>query len=262
MKFKEKKMNIGIPKCCPVCGGKLEILETSAGIKDLFCVNPSCPAKTNEMITSFLAKLGVMGVSNTTMANWGIHTMADLLGFKADPKYKNEVKFVKELSNKLWKCPKRKLLHAMSAFVPGIGEKEMAKFEEKYNDCLLLGKDTPGASTYVKEQLIIDNIPTISENFRMVVEDPRYEGVEEVIEVDASATLGTICFTGKLETMTRSVAQAKAKKLGYAIADGVSKDLGTLVVADAGLQGAPSSKLKKARSLGIRIMSETEFNNL
>ena len=58
------------------------------------------------------------------------------------------------------------------------------------------------------------------------------------------------------------MAQAKAVSLGYEIADGVSKTLGTLVVADAGLEGAPSSKLKKAMSMGIRIMSETEFNSL
>ena len=62
--------------------------------------------------------------------------------------------------------------------------------------------------------------------------------------------------------MTRSQAQEKARNLGYEIADSVSKTLGTLVVADAGLKGAPSSKLKKAMSLGVKVMSESEFSSL
>ena len=62
--------------------------------------------------------------------------------------------------------------------------------------------------------------------------------------------------------MTRSQAQEKARNLGYEIADSVSKTLGTLVVADAGLKGSPSSKLKKAMGMGIKIMPESEFNLL
>ena len=41
-------MNFGIPDKCPVCGGKLEILESKDGIKNLFCTNPNCSCRTNE----------------------------------------------------------------------------------------------------------------------------------------------------------------------------------------------------------------------
>lgn len=254
-------MNFGIPDKCPVCGGKLEILESKDGIKNLFCTNPNCSCRTNETMTAFMEKLGVMGVSNATLSDWNIHTLDDLINFVPDPARKNEVKFTKELGNKLWKCPPRKLFLAMSAFVYGIGEKEMDKFDEKFHLLETNFACPPQVSSYVKEQAIIENLDTIISNYRRIVNDPRFAGVDEVKET-SDDSMGTICFTGKLETMTRSAAQAKAKELGYKIADSVSKDLGTLVVADAGLQGAPSSKLKKARSLGICIMSETEFNNL
>ena len=65
-----------------------------------------------------------------------------------------------------------------------------------------------------------------------------------------------------MEKMTKVELVAKAKELGYEIADSVSKTLGTLVVADAGLKGAPSTKLKKAMAMGIKILSESEFNLL
>lgn len=255
-------MNIGIPECCPICNGKLEIRTSAKGVKDLFCVNEQCPSRFNEQVSAFCDRLNIMGVSNTTLENWGIKTIQDIVDFKPNPAYKSEVKFAAELDKKLWMASRKKVFLVLSAFIPGIGEKEMEKFNEKFH---ILETDfacPPQVSSYVKEKVIIDNLEKVQEGFRMIVEDPRYKGVEEVEAAADDDGLGTICFTGKLETMTRSVAQEKAKKLGYKIADGVSKELGTLVVADAGLQGAPSSKLKKARQLGITIMSETEFNNL
>ncbi len=65
-------MNIGIPDCCPVCGGKLEIQTSKDGVKNLFCVNENCPSRFNETVTNFLERLGVMNVSNATLESWGI----------------------------------------------------------------------------------------------------------------------------------------------------------------------------------------------
>ena len=257
-------MNIGIPDRCPVCGGELKILTSKDGIKDLFCVNKDCPAKTNEMIAAFCDKLGIMGVSNTTLANWKIQTVRDIIDFKPNPSYKSELKFAAELDKKLWNAPKRTIFIALSAFIYGTGQRVMEAFWDKFGgeDCLKEGwVNTVESKPSMKEDLVLGVLDNLRKLWRLIVEDPRYNAPVEV-SVKEEATKGTICFTGKLETMTRSVAQEKAKKLGYKIADGVSKDLGTLVVADAGLQGAPSSKLKKARQLGITIMSESEFNNL
>ena len=258
-------MNIGIPDCCPICGGKLEIRTSPNGVKDLFCVNEKCPSRFAECIASFVEKLGVMGVASAMLEEWGIRTLDDIVKFVPDPKYKNQMKFVNELDKKMWCISKHDLFLAMSAFIYGIGKKELEKFWNKFGGDSILKDDWSVTGSYsVKESLIIDALPIVRANINTIVKDNRYNAPTEV---DApkntnSSTKGTICFTGKLETMTRSMAQAKAVSLGYEIADGVSKTLGTLVVADAGLEGAPSSKLKKAMSMGIRIMSETEFNSL
>ena len=256
-------MNIGIPECCPVCGGKLEIIESKNGVKDLFCTNEQCPSRFSECIALFIEKLGVMGVASAMLEEWGIRTLNDIVKFIPDSKYKNQTKFVNELEKKMWCISKHDLFLAMSAFIYGIGKKEMEKFWDKFGGDSILKDDWSVTGSYsVKESLIIDALPIVRGNINTIVNDHRYNAPNEVDSPkNNSSTKGTICFTGKLETMTRSEAQAKARELGYEIADSVSKTLGTLVVADAGLKGSPSSKLKKAMSMGIKIVGETEFNS-
>ena len=254
-------MNIGIPDCCPICQGKLEIRTSPNGVKDLFCVNDQCPSRFNEQVSAFCDRLNIMGVSNTTLENWGIKTIKDIVDFKPNPAYKSEVKFAEELEKKLWNASKESIFIALSALVYGVGRREMKKFWDSYcGDQILYGGIHIDCAT-VKEQSIIDAVPVLKEAYEAIVLNKKYHEPKEVYQVqEIVPEKGTICFTGKLETMTRSQAQTKARELGYEIAESVAKGLGTLVVADAGLVGAPSSKLKKAQKLGIRIMSESEFN--
>jgi len=64
----------------------------------------------------------------------------------------------------------------------------------------------------------------------------------------------TVVFTGTLETLSRNEAKAQAEALGANVAGSVSKKTDYVVVgADAG------SKEKKARELGLKILSEQEW---
>jgi hypothetical protein len=83
---------------------------------------------------------------------------------------------------------------------------------------------------------------------------------EELDEEDAAEEKGqdlagkTVVFTGKLSTMTRAEAEADAAARGATIGSGVSKNTDILVVGeDAG------SKLAKAKSLGVTVMTEAEW---
>ena len=67
----------------------------------------------------------------------------------------------------------------------------------------------------------------------------------------------TVVFTGTLETLSRNEAKARAEALGANVAGSVSKKTDYVVVgADAG------SKEKKARELGLKILSESEWLEL
>lgn len=77
-----------------------------------------------------------------------------------------------------------------------------------------------------------------------------------VMKADLSSPVAgkTVVFTGKLETMGRNEAKAKAESLGAKVAGSVSAKTDYVICgADAG------SKRKKAEELGVTILSEQEW---
>lgn len=66
-----------------------------------------------------------------------------------------------------------------------------------------------------------------------------------------------VCATGTLEGYTRQSIQEAIQRAGGVVADSVSKTLDYLVVGDKA-----GSKLQKAQSLGVKTLTEQEFNKL
>ncbi len=92
---------------------------------------------------------------------------------------------------------------------------------------------------------------------RRIVDDLLSEGVEPEEGAEPTGDLfagQTFVFTGKLEAFTREAAEKVVADFGGKAAGSVSK-LTTYVVAGPGA----GSKLAKAESLGVTVLTEAEF---
>ena len=67
----------------------------------------------------------------------------------------------------------------------------------------------------------------------------------------------TIVFTGTLTTLTRSEAKSKALAFGAKVAESVSTNTDYVVAGENA-----GSKLKKAQELGVKVITEEEFNRI
>jgi len=79
----------------------------------------------------------------------------------------------------------------------------------------------------------------------------------EKVKHGSPVSAKTVAFTGTLERMTRSEAKARAERLGAKVAGSVSNNT-DYVVAGPGA----GSKLKNAKDLGVKVLSEEEWLKL
>lgn len=83
----------------------------------------------------------------------------------------------------------------------------------------------------------------------------RVQGGEAPKAAAHSPVIGkTVVFTGALKTLTRSGAKEQAEALGAKVTDSVSKKTDYVVVG-----ADPGSKAEKARTLGVKVLSEDEW---
>ncbi|MBC8020874.1 MAG: NAD-dependent DNA ligase LigA, partial [Methyloceanibacter sp.] len=96
------------------------------------------------------------------------------------------------------------------------------------------------------------NVAVVADLLKEVKPEP-LEAVDHASPVSGKI----VVFTGSLERMTRSEAKASAERLGAKVAGSVSKNT-DYVVAGPGA----GSKLKEAKALGIRVLTEDEWLKL
>ena len=255
------------PTVCPACGSA--VIEKGAM---LYCSNETdCVPKFVSQISHFASKdaMNIEGFSEKTAEQLyydiGLKSLDMLYDLKKDDffglegfKDKKPEKILAEIE-KSKDVTLDKFLFAIG--IDGIGKKTAKDVAKRF-------KSLEGVENATEEELLqIDGIGEIlaksivlffkNEKNRILLEKLKEKGVKiesnDAIVGDKLSGL-KICLTGTLPTLKRSEAQKLIEENGGEVVSSVSKNTSFVLLGeDAG------SKLEKAKSLGIRLISEEEF---
>ena len=245
---------IVIPEVCNCCHSPL----VRDGV-NLRCMNKDCAEQKLTQVYHFIVKLGVKHAAKKSLENFGITDFKTLLDWKPDMSKKMQSTLWNELQMKVFSRSKQDLLAAMN--FRGLGETLINRIVDFYGmDNAIAGNfvglpSGVGESTLSKfKESLQDNLDAVN----MIINDKRYHFTQIVPDSTGSNLTKngmSICFTGKLNTMSRGEAEQKAISAGFEI-KGVNKKLTYLVTNDT---NSGSSKNRKAKELGIKVISEDEF---
>ncbi len=277
-----------LPKSCPVCGADAVREMDEKGNRDVVrrCTNGlQCPAQAIESLKHFVSRraydIDGMGIKQIevfyekdlvlepahiftlearnddikleTWEGWGEQSAANLF---AAINARREIEFVRFL----YGFGIRHVGHGNSNLIA----KHYLSFDKFLRSVEKMVQGDDGA---LSELLSIDGVGEACasalvgffkapQNMQVVSELLAQVTVidAEAPNTDSPVAGKTVVFTGKLELFSRDEAKAKAQSLGAKVSGSVSKKTDYLVAGP----GA-GSKLKKAESLGVKVLSEAEW---
>lgn len=265
-----------IPDKCPVCGQPTQIKQVNE-VQSLYCLNPDCDAKKIKAFTLFVSRdaLNVDGLSESTLekflARGFLHEFADL--FKLS-RYAEEITQMEGLGEKSYRNLQESLERARNTTLPrliyGLGIENIGVANAKML-CRYFRFDLASLRSATLEELAeIDGIgEVIALSVRAFFDDeknkeqlsrllPELNIAVEVIE-EGTQTLAGMNFviTGSLTHYeNRNLLKEEIEKKGGKVTGSVTGKTTCLINNDTTSQ---SSKNKKAKELGVRIVSEEEF---
>jgi DNA ligase (NAD+) len=260
-----------MPEKCPVCGAKVVRLEGEAAHR---CVGLSCPAKLKGTILHFASKraMDIDGLGTKIvdqLVDTGlVENVADLYNLKLEELANLERMAEKSAQNILdainasKKRGLARLLYGLGILL--VGEHLARILAEKYPSLDDLIKATEGELEEIDEigpkvAASITSFFAEKENLH-VLERLKKAGLQTTEEVERKGELfkgKTLVFTGTLSTFTRSEAERIVEKLGGNASSSVSSKTDFVVVGEN-----PGSKLDKAKELGIKVLTEKEFQKM
>lgn len=247
---------------CPSCGTSLDKIGV-----DLVCTSDFCGGAGIKEVESFLVKLDIDGAKATTLENWGIRSLDELLEWTPDQSYKSQTNLYSELETKVFNAPADRLFAAM--LFDGFGRKSVGKLVAFYgcrmaaSGAVRLAAD--GCDVEMPEGFGMISMTKASASWERnlgmlgrICADPRYQepATEEKAITGGKLTGMSFLFTGTLST-PRKQAEKLVTDNGGTISSSVSKNLTYLIAGEAA-----GSKLDKANKLGVAVLSEQEFKGM
>lgn len=262
------------PKNCPVCDSEVVRPEGEAVTR---CTNPDCPAKVKARILYFAARkaMDIEGLGDVLvekLVDSGIvRTVADLYDLKLEQiaelermAEKSATNLINQIENSKTRGLQR-LLYGID--IRHVGERYAKILANHYRSIDKLAEATVEELDAIHEigLTVAVSVFNFFRNPRNIetIERLKAAGVKMEIDGGDSASFDenfvgkTFVLTGKLEQFTRDEAARLIEERGGRVSSSVSKKTDYVVAGeDAG------SKLTKAESLGVKVLSEDEFKEM
>ena len=265
-----------IPETCPVCGGATRIAMENE-TKTLYCTNPRCQAKHVKSFALFVSRdaMNIEGLSEATLekfiANGYVKDLTDL--FHLD-RYAEEIKNMDGFGEKSYENLQNSVDNARTTTLPrlvySLGIPNIGIANAKVI-CRALGNDPERVMNATAEEL--DEIPGVGDViakvyvdyfadeehrdvFRRLLEEVHIPKEEETADSQKFAGVNFV-ITGSVEHFAnRAEVKEEIEKRGGKVTGSVTSKTNYLINNDV---NSTSSKNRKARELGIPIISEEEF---
>ena len=267
--------NLIIPDVCPVCGGEAKIIKSN-DVESLYCMNPDCQAKKIKAFTLFVSRdaMNIDGLSEMTLEKFigcgFIREYADI--FHLD-RYRDEIVTLEGFGDKSYNNLMNSVEQARhtlprviySLGIPNIGLSNAKMICKEYkNDLEKIRRATAEELSAIAG--IGGVIGTSVEEYFKDEEHNRWLNdlmkeleLEQNQEPEGEQTLDGKIFviTGSLEHFSnRNELKELIESKGGKVTGSVTSKTSYLINNDL-LSG--SSKNKKAKDLGVEIISEQDF---
>jgi DNA ligase (NAD+) len=278
--YKQRKGSVGKEKppdypVCPVCGSEVIKPEGEAMHR---CTNTACPSQALERIKHFVSR-GAMDIDGVgeklcqalfeaglikDAADLYYLTREQLLGLErmADKSASNVLNSIEKSKNR----PLARVIFALG--ILHVGDQYAELLAEQFHSIDQLAKASqeelstlPSIGPRIAESIVTffrqEGNKQIIKKLKKAKVKLERERVKEAKPKKLPLAGREFVLTGKLESFSRSEAEAKIKALGGKAGSDVTKKTSYVVVgADRG------SKLAKAQKLGIKTLTEAEFLKL
>lgn len=271
-----KSGSLEIPGECPICHGKTEIRREN-DTETLICPNPDCDAKKLKSFTLFVSRdaMNIDGLSEATLekflAKGFLHTYADL--FHLD-RYKEQITQMDGFGEKSFSNLTESIENARhttlarliySLGIPNIGIANAKMICREYKNDLERLLNAPA-----EELADIDGVgPVIAGTFAaFFAEEKNRKALEALLsevtleqenfsDTPLSLSGKSFVVTGSLNHFeNRNALKEKIEALGGKVTGSVTGKTVCLINNDS---TSDSSKNKKARELGVSVLTEEEF---
>ena len=263
------------PKKCPYCGYPTT-KKNNEGIVTLYCTNVDCGKKMVAQIEHFCSTKGmdIKGLSGITLnklyeMDW-VNSIEDIFILDSHRKeWENLSGFGKKSVDRVLDSIERSKKCSLATFISALGipligksvAKEIVKkfptytlfrqaIEDKFNFSVLPNFATAKTNSLLNYDYSVAD--KVYNYLNIIYEEPEME--QEITQKSLSNIV--VCITGKLTKMKREQFKQVIEERGGKVVDSVSKKVHCLISNDS---NSGTVKIKKAKELGIEIISEEEF---